>query len=150
MLIKKFRSFSESKSEATDKIFRNRSWNRNQKIIIFGIGLGVGVAKREFSESESDFGIKKLGSAGLYSPVGIHRTRTLVRSSDRMVQVRPRVQVRSQSLGSGSVFRVQVRVRVRVRIRVQIRVRTPVRVRSQSSSSSSGITKRIRPHRVFT
>jgi hypothetical protein len=66
MLKKKFRSFSELKSESTDKIFRNRSWNRNQKIIIFGIGVGVGVAKKRFSESESGFGIKKLDSAGLY------------------------------------------------------------------------------------
>jgi hypothetical protein len=65
VLIKTFRSFSELKSEATDKIFRNRSWNRNQKIIIFGIGAGVGVAKREFPESESGFGIKKLDSTGL-------------------------------------------------------------------------------------
>jgi hypothetical protein len=52
MLKKKFRSFSELKSESTDNIFRNRSWNGNQKIIIFGIGVGVGVAEKRFSESE--------------------------------------------------------------------------------------------------
>jgi hypothetical protein len=42
---KKFRSFSELESESLNKIFRNRSWNRSQKIKFFGIGVGIGVEK---------------------------------------------------------------------------------------------------------
>ena len=70
-----------------------------------------------------DVSLKSLSSINRNGKIlGMQRTRTIVRSSDRTVRIR----VRFESLSSGSVseFGFGLRVRVRVRVRALAHFRT--------------------------
>jgi len=77
VIVKKFRSFSELKSESESKNFWNCIWNwscrkKNLGVGEIGvvdkknleIGVEIGAVEKKISESESSFEIKKFDSAG--------------------------------------------------------------------------------------